>query len=495
MSLRNDVLHSLKWLAAARLVTQLIAWAITLIVIRLLKPADYGLMAMAEVVVGFAALFRELGLYSALVQKRDLTDRQVEQTFGFLIVTDCGAYVLVFFLAPLLAAFFGDPRLTNIVRVLGIQFPLAAIGVIQDAMLARSMRFKPKALANVAIRLGNAITTLSFALAGAGVWALVFGSLAGSVVRPIALSMAARHWCRPRLSLGGMGDMLRFGGFVSVTRILGYVRGRSDVFIIGKLLGTQLVGFYSIAMQLASLPLTKVGEMLNQVSLPAYAAVQQNMEALRSHYYKSIRVLSFVAFPIFWGLSSISPELIDVVIGQKWEPAIVPMQLISLAIPLRAVGHGGASALDAVGKPHIHTLNSFISMLIMVPAFLIGTYYWGLVGASMVWVVVSPLAMLVRLRISLPQLGLSMRRYFLSMAGPAAAGAIMYLLVVLTRETVAKPLLSPAAGLVTLIGVGCIAYTAFMWFLQHEACCEMLDLVGRGRKPRPPAQRYKARQA
>jgi O-antigen/teichoic acid export membrane protein len=204
MSLRNDVLHSLKWLAGARLAGQLVAWAITIIVIRILKPSDYGLMAIAEVMIGFAALFQELGLYSAMVQKRDLTQRQIEQAFGLLIVANMGIYLLVFALAPFLAQFFGDPRLTTIVRVLGIQFPLASVGVVQDAMLSRSMRFKRKSIANVVIVLGNGFTTLGFALAGAGVWALVFGNLAGSLIRHVALSVAAHQWCRPRLSREGM---------------------------------------------------------------------------------------------------------------------------------------------------------------------------------------------------------------------------------------------------------------------------------------------------
>src|SRR5690242_21130833 len=113
MSLRNDVLHSLKWLAGARLAGQLVAWAITIIVIRILKPSDYGLMAIAEVMIGFAALFQELGLYSAMVQKRDLTQRQIEQAFGLLIIANMGIYLLVFALAPFLAQFFRSEEHTS----------------------------------------------------------------------------------------------------------------------------------------------------------------------------------------------------------------------------------------------------------------------------------------------------------------------------------------------------------------------------------------------
>jgi len=478
MSLRNEVLHSLKWLAGARLAGQLVAWAITIVVIRILKPADYGLMAIAEVMIGFAALFQELGLYSAMVQKRDLTERQIEQAFGLLIMANTGIYLVLFLLAPYLAHFFGDPRLTNIVRVLGIQFPLASVGVVQDAMLSRSMRFKRKSIANVVIVLGNGFTTLGFALGGAGVWALVAGNLAGSVIRPVALSLAARHWCRPRFSREGMAEMLQYGSFVTLSGFLWYVYSRSDVFIIGKMLGKEVLGFYSIAMQLASLPIQKVGEVLNQVGLAAYSSIQHDMAAIRSHYLKAIRMLSFVAFPVFWGISSIAPELVNVVLGQRWQPAIIPLQLLSLVMPLRMVSHSG-SPLAAIGKPQIGTLNHFIALLIMTPAFIVGAYYGGLTGISLAWVVAYPVVVLVRLGISMRPMGLRRRDYFASLAGPAMGGGFMYFIVMLVRIKVVQPWLGPRLGLMTLVAVGVLAYMTFMWLLRRNECREAISLVRR----------------
>lgn len=479
MSIRNDVIHSLKWLAAARLAGQMIAWAITLVVIRILKPSDYGLMAIAEALIGFATLFQEMGLYSAMVQKRDLAERQVEQAFGFLILVNSGIYVLVFAIAPLLSHFFGDPRLTNIVRVLGIQFPLASIGVVQDAMLSRRMRFKQKSLANFVILLGNGLTTLGFALAGAGVWALVYGGLAGALIRPVALSIAARHWCRPRFSRYGMGEMLRFGSFVTASQLIWYVYSRSDVFIIGRLLGKELLGFYAIGMQLASLPMQKVSEMLNQVGFAAYSSIQHDMAAIRSHFLKVIRILSFISFPLFWGISSISPDLVRVVLGSRWEKAIIPLQLLALVGPIRMIGHGSGGALNAIGKPHIGTLNLLIALVIMPPAFFIGTYYCGLAGASLAWVIGYPILVLVRMQFSLPHFGLAPRQYLGAMVRPAVGGTVMYLLVILARVTVANPLLGPLAGMVFLIGVGGLTYSAFMWIFCRENCLEVIDLVRR----------------
>lgn len=477
MSLRNDVLQSLKWLAGARFAGQLVAWAITIVVIRILKPSDYGLMAIAEVLIGFATLFQELGLYSAMVQKRDLTERHIEQAFGILIVANFCIYALVFAIAPLLASFFGDPRLTDIVRVLGVQFPLASVGVVQDAMLSRSMRFKQKSLANIAIVLGNGFTTLGFALAGAGVWALVFGSLAGAVIRPVALSLAARHWCRPRFSREGMTEMLHFGGFVTTNRLLWYVYSRSDVFIIGKVLGKELLGFYSIAMQLASLPMQKVTEMLDQVGFAAYSTVQHDMAAIRSHFLKTIRILSFLSFPVFWGISCISPDLVTVVLGHRWERAIIPLQLLSLVMPIRMIGHGTGSPLLAIGKPQIATMNTVLALAIMPPALLIGTYYGGLVGASLAWVIGYPTLIVVRLRYTLPPLGLVKRNYFGAMAGPAAGGAIMYLSVILVRATVATPFLGPKTGMILLIVVGALVYLFVMWMFWRKYFLEVIALV------------------
>lgn len=478
MTLRNDVLHSMKWLAGVRFAGQFAGWAITLVVIRILKPSDYGLMAIAEVLIGFAALFQELGLYSAMVQKRDLTERQVEQAFGFLIVANTGIYILLFALAPLLATFFDDPRLTNIVRVLGIQFPLASIGVVQDAMLSRKMRFKQKSLATLAITLVNGITTLIFALEGAGVWALVYGSLAGALIRPVALSVAARHWCRPRFSRAGMAEMLNFGGFITASGFIWYVYSQSDVFIIGKMLGKEILGFYSIAMQLASLPLQKIGETLNQVGLAAYSSIQHDMAAIRSHYLKVLRLLNFFGFPIFWGLSSVSPELVSVVLGQRWELAVIPLQLLSLVMPLRLAGHSG-SPLSAIGKPQIATLNHFIALILMPPAFLIGAKYGGLTGVSLAWVIMFPIVTVIRLRFSLRPLSLNMRDYFGTMTAPAAGSAVMYVIVILARHTIADPLLSPKIGLAFLVITGATVYCAFMWSFRRKDCREVIALTKR----------------
>jgi O-antigen/teichoic acid export membrane protein len=221
-----------------------------------------------------------------------------------------------------------------------------------------------------------------------------------------------------------------------------------------------------------------VGEILNQVGLAAYSSIQHDIDTIRSHYLKVIRILSFLAFPIFWGISCVSPELVNVVLGQRWQPAIVPLQLLSLVMPFRMVSHSG-SPLSAIGKPQINTINNFIALLIMPPAFFIGAYYGGLTGVSVAWVVAYPLMIWFRLRVSLSPIGLSKIDYFRAMAGPAMGAAFMYLVVMLIRATVVGPRLGPRVGLALLTGAGVLAYFTFMWLLRRKDCREIGILVKR----------------
>src|SRR5699024_6893038 len=158
------------------------------------------------------------------------------------------------------------------------------------------------------------------------------------------------------------------------SRIFWYFYSRSDVFIIGKFLNSEILGFYAVGLQLASLPLNKVGGMLNQVSLSAYSSVQNDMPVVRSHYFKAIRVLSFISFPIFWVMSCVSPEIVTVILGPKWSNAILPLQILSLVMPIRLLFEASNPPLEAINKPHIATLNVFIVFMLMPPAFFVGAF-------------------------------------------------------------------------------------------------------------------------
>lgn len=176
MSISIQVITAVRWMAAARFGGQIATWAITIYVIRILSPEDYGLMSMAAVLMGFAMLVNELGLVPALIQAKKIDDYLVRQVFGALLVSNLAFCVVLYVAAPYFALFFEDGRLAPIVRVLAIMLPIASIGAVPEALLQRSIEFKGLTVVQFLSMIAGSLTTLALALGGSGVWALVIGT-------------------------------------------------------------------------------------------------------------------------------------------------------------------------------------------------------------------------------------------------------------------------------------------------------------------------------
>ena len=215
MSLRSRALSGLRWTATARLASQAISWAITLVVIRLLTPGDYGLLAMATVFVALLAMFSEFGLGAAVVQQANIDEHLLRRVFGVILVIHFSLAILLALAAPLIADFYGEPRVVPVVRVLSLQFVLAAFAVVPDAQLQRRMEFRTRSLLDLSGAIVNSFTTLAMALAGAGVWALVAGSLLGQAWKTLGINWFSPFLRSPEFSIKGMRPLITFGGHIT----------------------------------------------------------------------------------------------------------------------------------------------------------------------------------------------------------------------------------------------------------------------------------------
>jgi len=478
MSIGGKVISSLRWMAVARFSGQVLSWVVTIFVIRILTPDDYGLMAMAMVAITLLALLNEMGMGSVLVQQQELDHRTVECIFGLLILINGALYTSLYLGAPLIAVFFEEPRLVEILRVIALQFIFMPFSVVANSMLSRRMDFRRMSFVDMWKIIAASITTLTLALNGYGIWALVFGNLLGALVDAVGATLAAKCWYRPRFRFSGMKQMIGFGGYVMASRILFFIYVRADIFIIGKLLGKDLLGLYSVAKDLASLPMEKVSGVLNMVGFSAFSRIQDDRDEVREKLLKAVRILSFFAFPMFAGISSISPEIVEVILGEKWLAAIVPLQLLSLIIPLRMVQNIIPPVLMSIGRPEVAVSNLVIACIIMAVSFLIGVQ-WGINGVSQAWLFGYPVFFVIMLKRSLPILGLTIAEYLKSMYGPAMVAGVMYFAVIVVRQTVTQSMFSGPVDLAVLVGTGALIYGTLMLLTQRQACNEMLILFRR----------------
>jgi O-antigen/teichoic acid export membrane protein len=475
VSLRQQVLSGLFWTGGGRLLGQIVNWSITLVVIRLLSPADYGLLAMATLFLSFLLMFAEAGLGPALVQARELDETMLRSTLGAVIVIDCALFLILVAAAPVIAGFFEEPRLVSIIRVLAVQILLSMFGTIPTAMLSRALDFKRPSIVGLASSVLGSLTTLALALAGYGVWALVVGNLAAQVCSVAALNALSPFARWPDFSMKGARTLIDFGWRVTTGRTLWFLYSQADIVIAGKLLGKELLGVYSVSMHLASLPVQKVSSILNQVAFPAFASLRENRAAVAANLLKTIRLVGFVGFPITWGLASVSQEAVHVLLGEKWEGATVPLRLIALVMPFRILSTLLPSATDGIGRADVAMTNVFVACLVMPLAFFIGCQ-WGIVGLSIAWVVAYPLVVLQNVHRTAQAIDMSMGSVWSAAARPLAASAMIYAGVTALR-TALPPALPEATKLSVLISCGFVIYIAVSWVVNRSGIAELRDLI------------------
>jgi teichuronic acid exporter len=390
MTNSSKVISGLKWTAGAKFAGQLISWAVTIVVMRLLSPSDYGLMAMASVFLAFLSLAAEVGLGPALVQKDKLDPAKLHQAFGIVLVVNLFLLVFLNLLAQPIGNFFSDDRLVPVIRALSLQFPIIALTIIPEVVLQRRLEFRQKSLIDFTSSVAGSLITLIFAFAQFGVWSLVIGTLAGSIWKAIFINCVSPYLRRPVFSSKGMRSLLSFGGNVTTMRILWFFYTQADTVIVGRVLGKETLGLYSVAMHLASLPMQRVSGILNQVAFPAFSRSQNDKHLVCAQLLQALGLISFFAFPFMWGISSTANEIILLFLGIHWKDAVLPLQLLGLIMPVRMLASFLPSVTNALGHPEIALRNVVVGCLVMPISFYFGCY-WGITGVAIAWLVAFPL--------------------------------------------------------------------------------------------------------
>ena len=481
MTLRARALSGLRWTVGARLVAQILTWAITLVVIRLLSPSDYGLLAMATIFVAFLAMISELGLGPAVVQRADIGHVELRKVFGVVILTRLAITVALIAAAPAIARFFDEPRLASVVRVLALQFPIGALAIIPSALLDRDMAFRGRSLVDLGSAVVGSLVVLGLALAGFGVWALVTGTLVTTILRTIGLLVLAPWWAPPSFALGGMSALLAFGGRMTAVQFLWYVFNQADVLIVGKWLGKEVLGIYSVSMHVASMPNQRLSALINQLAFPTFARLQHDLAKVSEVLLMATRVLSFVAFPLFWGLSSVAPEIVKVILGPKWSAAALPLQILALVMPLRLVNTIVANAVQGKGRSDCVLRNVLFAIMLTVPLLLGGTK-WGVVGVAVSWLLSSPIVFAQNMWRNLPVTGVDYRSFWSAFAPNAVCAFGMYC-AVLGLRVLLPPAASGWATLLALVGAGAAAYAALSWYVNRRTVYEVAEFAREFARP------------
>ena len=425
MELGRNVIQGLKVGALLRIAAQIFTWLNTLILIRLLTPDDYGLMAMAMAFIGVFALMGDFGIGKAIIQVEELNTEKLRQAFTINIISCLTLFVLFYSMAPVIADFFSEPRVSILIQAVACQHLIMIFHSLPYAMASRKMLFKEREKVQFYTAVITSIVTIAMAAVGMGVWALIFGHLFMRLALTIGYTIIAPCWVWPALNFTGFANMAGFSGIATINDALRYFINVFGNISIGRLLTKSDLGVFSVARNLAHLPSDKIGELLNHLGLASFAKLQNERNIAGQYLYKSVQLASLALFPIYLGMCAVAPELISLVLSDKWALAIIPFQILCLSSPLRMLSEMMATAITAIGEPkkNSHTL---ILTILTLPIFLLGIQY-GVEGACWAWLAINIISFVFHLNVILPAFHLPART-FLRAVIPGCISAIIMLL-------------------------------------------------------------------
>jgi O-antigen/teichoic acid export membrane protein len=480
--LKHKTLQGLMYLGVGKGAGKLISFVNTLLLARLLSPEDYGLMAIVMVIVGFIGFFNEIGLGSAIKQRLDINQQQLNGCFTLALLISSLLYLGLYFASPAIASYFEHDILTDILRFIAFTFILGAIIAVPDALIARDMRFKIYAgIEFVTIILQCAIT-LMLAWYGFKVWALAWGFVAAQCAKTCFI-LYFSNWVPSRFgNIREASDLMKFGATVTYSRITWYFYNNASTLIIVKVLNPQQLGIYSMAATLAALPTLHITSMVIQIASPLFSKLQQDFTRLNNALLRLTSGIALIGFPIMLGMALTSSELVPVMLGPQWFEAIFPLQILCIIGLFKSVDPLITQAFISVGKANITARYTTLCALMIPIGVYTGAIYGGLIGVAIGLVVTYPLSSIYLFYAARIHLEFSMRRYLKALQTPLEACLIMavcvfgfeYLSISIGFDSLLWLLISK-----TLIGI--LSYVLFLVYVRQSGlkdCYEVLLELG-----------------
>ena len=480
-SLGKQVVQGAVWNYGGFLVSKGLLFVATLILARILSPAEFGLVGMALLVITALDILRDFGIGASLIYRQ--RDGQAAANLAFVLSAVIGVILFVgnWLLAPFVTVFFktNGPEetatVTGLVQVLGFSLLFASLGSTQDALLQKAIDYRRRMIPEVGRTLIKGVLQVALALAGFGVWSLVWGQVIGEACATILL-WTVSSW-RPTRLLDRtlLRPMVNYGTQIMMVGGLGWLVADIDYLIIGRFLGDAALGLYTLAFRIPELIIRNLAQAVSNVAFPVAARFQEDKAAMRHAYLTMQHYMLAILAPLGFGLFAVTPSLIHILFQDKWEPAIPVMELLSIYMVLSGISHWPGVVYKAVGRPDILNRLSFLKLVLLAPTLWWAATTYGIVGVGWSQVAVRIVVILIDMWTVSRFVQISMRANLQAIWPPLAASAIMAAAVRLVF--LLDPRESSIPLLIVAIITGGAVYAGALWLLDRPTVSALLDLA------------------
>jgi O-antigen/teichoic acid export membrane protein len=355
MSLRADAVSGVVWVALDRWGRQLLTFAVFLMLARLLAKHDFGLVALASLYLGFVQMFVTQGLGAAIIQKKGLTPAHLDAAFWVSMSAALVLGVLTAVFRDAIAGVLGEAAAGDVLGVLVITLPLAAVSVVPSAILTREMRFKAVTLLSTFASACGAVVGVAGALGHVGVWALVGQQVVTAGVASLLLWLSVSWRPGNRMTRDAFWGLAAFGLGVLGNDVLWFFSQRIDHAVIARRLGAEALAEYAVAMRVLALCIEVVVAPAQNVALPVFAKIQRDQGSLARAYIRSTALICALGIPAFTGLALVTPRLVPLAFGMKWQAVVLPLQILCCAGVVLVAQTFVHPMFMALGRPGIYT--------------------------------------------------------------------------------------------------------------------------------------------
>lgn len=390
MALKKVVTSGLVWTFTQQFGNQIIGFAVSLILARLLLPEEFGLIAMIAVFIAVGNGLMDSGLSLSIIRDTDAGDRDFSTVFIFNVVAGAIIYLVLFAGAPFIAQFYDQEILTDIIRVYCLTFIFTAATSVHIALFTRNMNFKVQTLTAIPAAVISGAVGIFLAMTGHGVWSLVYSSLLNSILNFILIwkysdwypsaifdkILFLKHW--------------KYGYKLGLANLLNRIFNNLYLVVIGKYFSPALLGFYSRAESTKQLPLSNIERALNKVSFPMFVGIKNDPERLKSVFRRLLKMVVFVVSPVLLIGAAIAEPLFNFLFTEKWLPAVPYFQILCLGGLLLPLHSYNLTLLNIYGRSDLFLKLEILKKILIVGSILLiipfGIYglLWGQVVFSMV---------------------------------------------------------------------------------------------------------------
>ena len=464
MSGLRDILSGTIWVVAARWAIRGIGLVSAVLLARLLSPADFGVAAMAMIAVALVEVFGDTGLVQHLIRHPDPGRSHFDTVFTLQLIIGGVSSAGLVLLAPLAADFFHEPRITAVIRVLALRSLVGGMENPGIALFRKNMTFNKDFEFLVLNKVVAFLVTVGLAFALRNYWALVIGSVAGACAA--TLQSYRMHPYRPRLDLSATPQVWGYSVWMLAQSILLFLNQRIDELLVGRIKATALLGYYTVASDVAAAPIVEIVTPLSRALFPGLARLTQDGQALNQAFGKVLSAVAIVAFAVSIGIALVARDLALVLLGQKWAPVIPLLRILAVCAGLTALAQPVQTLLNATGRPSVAAILSMLRQALLIATMLPAALWYGLTAIALARTAVAGVSFIATAWVCAGLLGVPMTQTWRDLCRPALAATAM------AGAVLAVQALSPAIPALRLgLGVvaGMLSYPAALLLVWRAA--------------------------